>query len=295
MNRPQLDDITLPYLFAVADRASIKAQSRYYRGLQFYLILLVAAAIPPLFVEDNSKAGAIVSLLSFSISLIVLVLRSKSEQMETWYSSRAVAESTKTRAWRWVMRAAPYMEEASQEYWSRQFVKDLHDIVEQNKACSKLAKTEITVSNSITESMSAIRNLSNDERFLFYQFYRVDDQAKWYESKSEVNKKYAKIGFSISIVLHSLAIFLLLMRISTPTANFPVEVIATVAGAVLSWMEAKRYTELKSSYRLAADEINRIQHSSLPLKDDISLSNFVIDSENAFSREHTQWVARSSA
>jgi len=296
MSNLQLDNTTLPRLFHIADQASIKAQLRYYGWLRFYLIWLILAAIPALFVSDeNSRIGAIVSLTSFSVSLIVLVLRSKSNQMEKWYSSRAVAESVKTRAWRWVMKADPYTKGEPQENPSQQFVLDLQDIVDQNKAFSQVSAREITIQNSISKTMSAIRARSNDERFDFYKDHRVNDQAKWYASKSEINKKQAKIWLLISVALHAVAIFLLLLRIFTPTERFPVEVIATIASAALSWMEAKRYSELTSSYRLAADEIKHIQSNSLPIRDDSSLSKFVVDSENAFSREHTQWVARSSA
>lgn len=59
-------------------------------------------------------------------------------------------------------------------------------------------------------------------------------------------------------------------------------------------VQAKKYRQLATAYSLAAHEITLIKHDSENAIDDKSLSEFVIDSENAFSREHTQWVAKKS-
>ena len=57
-------------------------------------------------------------------------------------------------------------------------------------------------------------------------------------------------------------------------------------------MQAKRFSELASSYTLAAHEIALIREQSFLPKTETEFSLFVSDAENAFSREHTQWVAR---
>ena len=61
---------------------------------------------------------------------------------------------------------------------------------------------------------------------------------------------------------------------------------------MLSWIQAKRFQELAASYALAAHEISIIRQQSSGPMDDRAFSRFVGDAENAFSREHTQWVAR---
>ena len=50
--------------------------------------------------------------------------------------------------------------------------------------------------------------------------------------------------------------------------------------------------ELAASYALAAHEIGLIRQQSLLPSTDDEFSLFVGDAENAFSREHTQWIAR---
>ncbi len=140
--------------------------------------------------------------------------------------------------------------------------------------------------------MSAIRNLQWEERLKLYIADRIDDQSHWYSKKSRFNKHLAKRWLIFSIVLHSLAILLLLYRIKEPFSSLPIEVVATAASAVLTWGQAKKHTELTSSYALAAHEIVLIKGESGSVTEECHLSEFVINSESAFSREHIQWTAR---
>ena len=64
------------------------------------------------------------------------------------------------------------------------------------------------------------------------------------------------------------------------------------ASAVLSWLQAKKHRELSTSYSLAAHEIVLIKGEVVSIQTESNLSDFVMNSENAFSREHTQWAAR---
>jgi len=73
---------------------------------------------------------------------------------------------------------------------------------------------------------------------------------------------------------------------------WPTEVFVVTAGAVLTWMQVKRFRELASSYGLAAQEIGIIRGELDEVKTESEFIEFVKDSENAFSREHTQWIAR---
>jgi creatinase len=73
------------------------------------------------------------------------------------------------------------------------------------------------------------------------------------------NKRRAKQWFYVSVLLHSAAVAMLLYRIKDPVYSLPVEVVATAAGAVLTWLQAKKHNELNSSYALAAHEIALIK------------------------------------
>ena len=56
----------------------------------------------------------------------------------------------------------------------------------------------------------------------------------------------------------------------------------------------ERFSELAASYALAAHEIGIIREQANAVSE-AQFSTFVADTENAFSREHTQWVARKDA
>ena len=65
--------------------------------------------------------------------------------------------------------------------------------------------------------------------------------------------------------------------------------------SVLGWIQMKRHSELTASYNLAAHEIGIIKGNAESVKTEADFSDFVNEAELAFSREHTQWVARKDA
>ena len=60
-------------------------------------------------------------------------------------------------------------------------------------------------------------------------------------------------------------------------------------------MQIKKFNELNSSYTLTAHEIGIIQTRLQDVEAEEEFSDFVNEAELAFSREHTQWVARQDA
>ncbi len=119
----------LPGLYQSADQASINAQEKYFKGLRWYLILLISAAFVS-YARPNDIAGALLSAGLFLVTLGILILIRVQRPDDTWYNGRAVAESVKTRSWRWMMRAEPYEDCESIEIVSKQFINDLKAILE---------------------------------------------------------------------------------------------------------------------------------------------------------------------
>jgi len=287
----KLNRDTLPGIYQSADKASRSAQSSYFFGLRSYLVLLVVAAFVA-FMWTKDSYGAIASAALFLITLGILIALRVKRPDDLWYNGRAVAESVKTRAWRWVMRAEPYEDTDNIEIVSKQFINDLKAILTQNQSLSEVLNCNAGIQDPISETMKKIRALPVVERLEIYKEQRIKDQANFYSTKSLFNKRRAKQWFWVSVSLHSAAVAMLLYRIKDPISNFPVEVIATAAGAVLTWLQAKKHNELTSSYALTAHEIVLIKGEALSVKNEKDLSEFVLDSETAFSREHTQWAAR---
>jgi len=287
----ELDNETLPGIYQSADQASRSAQSKFFWGMSLYLTQLVVAAFVS-YMWATDTYGAIASAALFLITLGILIALRVKRPDDLWYNGRAVAESVKTRSWRWVMRAEPYEDTDNIEIVSIQFINDLKAILTQNRSLSEVLNSNSGIQSPISETMKKIRSLSVMERLEIYKEQRIKNQANWYSIKSLYNKRRSKQWFWISVSLHSAAVAMLLYRIKDPVSNLPVEVVATAAGAVLTWLQAKKHNELNSSYALAAHEIVLIKGESLSVKNDKDLSEFVFDSETAFSREHTQWAAR---
>ena len=283
----------LPGLYQAADGASQNAQFWYFGALGFYLVLLVCAALVS-FIWPTNIQGALMSAVLFLVTLGILIGLKAKKPDDIWYNGRAVAESVKTRSWRWIMQAEPYQDVGNHEITCKLFISDLKSILSQNRSLSHELISSTCVQDPISQKMETIRNLTLEERLMVYKEQRIKNQADWYSRKSLFNKNRAFQWFCASIALHVIAILMLLYRIKDPSASVPVEVIATTAGAVLTWLQAKKHSELNSSYGLTAHEITLIKGEALSVRTEKELSEFVVNSENAFSREHTQWTARKS-
>lgn len=292
MNSFKLDRNTLPGLYQSSDQASLNGQSSYFLGLRTYSILLIAAAFCS-FLWPDTIAGAAIAATLFVVTLLILIALRLNRPDDIWYNGRAVAESVKTISWRWSMKAEPY-DKPDLETVLQMFVNDLKDILKQNTSLSKSLPANVGIKHSISDTMRSIRALPVSGRLEIYKKQRINDQANWYSAKSEFNRKRARFWFWVSVILHLTAIGMLVARVTKPTLKLPIEVVATAASAALAWLESKKYNELNSSYSLAAHEISIIRDEAELVKTEKELAIFVRNSENAFSREHTQWAAKKS-
>lgn len=288
-------DKDLPGLYQIANNSSIKEQSKFFLAIAWYLILLIVAAFFAYF--SDSKANpyfTIISTILFFITMFIMIWLRLYKPDDIWYNGRAVAESVKTRSWRWMMRAEPYINCENVEIMRRHFINDLKIILEQNKNLIGKLGVEASIEDPISPIMIQVRSLSLIERFNLYRKERITKQALWYTNKSKFNKKKAGFWFWSTIFLHASAIVLLLVSINQVNLKLPIEVFAVAASSVLTWLQAKKHNELSSSYSLTAHEIILIKSESTNIENEKDFSEYIMNCENAFSREHTQWFARKS-
>lgn len=289
----KMEDKHLPGLYQSADTASINEQKKYFKGITWYLILLIIAALFAYFADDYpNPLFKIFSTVLFLLTLFIMIWLKVSRPDDIWYNGRAVAESVKTRSWRWMMRAEPYVDCENVEIMRKHFVNDLKTILKQNE--SLIGKLGITASveDPISEIMIEVRKLNLSERFDFYKKERITDQALWYTKKAKFNKSKSEFWFWSTVGLHAVAILLLLYNIYEPKLKLPIEVIAVIASSVLTWLQSKKHNELSSSYSLTAHEIILIKSEATRIETEEDFSDYIMNCENAFSREHTQWFAR---
>ena len=97
-------------------------------------MLLIVAALFAFFADDYpNPIFKIISTVLFLLTLFIMVWLRVSRPDDIWYNGRAVAESVKTRSWRWMMRAEPYFDCDNIEIVRKHFVIDLKTILKQNE------------------------------------------------------------------------------------------------------------------------------------------------------------------
>lgn len=279
-----------PSLYRAAENASSRAQ----KHLLIFTILngcLLILASTFSFLSVNGKWGAIISSILLILSLGVTILIKASGYKSKWYAARALAESIKTSAWRYMMRAEPFVGAGRDQNADKKFTDLLDDLVTAN---SKIGDELILDSNNgqVTSTMKCNRNLGLSERKALYLDKRINNQLNWYNDKSSNNRTKGKIFFIVIVIVYLSALIFTFLRIAYPTYDyFPVEPLVTTALFLIVWIELKKFDELKAAYNLTSIEVSIIK-SKYDEVDDQSFPDFVADSENAFSREHTQWAAR---
>lgn len=287
-----MNENDFPPLYVAADRASLEAQRHFLLALGGNLTFIVVAAA--LSVADvKTRAFAILQIAPLLITLGLTIYLAAKQPQRIWYGTRALAESVKTVSWRYMMRAEPFNrgDDADREHFRQSLTK----IFNANKSISAQAVT-MTAGPQITPRMLAIRGMPLQERINLYESQRVDDQQNWYTRKASANKRSAKRWFGTLIGLNLLALLFASGKVASPATDFwPTDILVAAAGAVLAWLQTKRFQELAASYTLTAHEISLLRLAMPTPPSEQTFSVYVGDAENAFSREHTQWQARRDA
>lgn len=289
-----LPDLEFPALFTAADEAAADHQQKYFNAIITEYVLLIAASFLALELSDNWLYYTLFVVV-LAISAWVLYSRITNKPEQDWYRCRALAESVKTLTWKYVMRAEPFSEENPTA--ARQtFRSHLQELLRANQHIgSKIAGFDASGAQ-ITESMDAIRRAGRIDRTKKYLDERIRDQRKWYGRKADWNNRRARLWSWISGAIYLAAVILVLARFKFPTIPLGlVSVFAVAASAALGWRQISKFTELASAYTLTAHEIGFVEGKIEDAQTEEELSDFVNEAELAFSREHTQWIARQTS
>lgn len=299
-----LTDDDFPALFRAADRAARVAQRRYLWLRRADLASLVAAALlgatghqiaQRLGLDDARAVLTVSSAIFMSFALFLTGVMRQVRYERTWYDARAIAESVKTRAWRYMTRSEPYGDDFASAA-DRTFIDDLSAILAERKGSSVVLAGDWGAEEQITDRMRAVRGLDAQARKAFYLSQRVDDQRKWYSGKAVANGKSEDRWLLATMVSQVLAIIWVILAvrdfglprdITGLTGVFP-----ALAAVSVAWTQLKQHQVLAQSYGLAAQELALIKEQARYIGAEDELASYVADAENAISREHTLWVAR---
>jgi len=289
-----LGDEDFPDLYRVADQFSIVSQTKYLRLLLRSLLALIAGALCTVIPVDGGEwrrapfaVGA--ALMAFSLYWTLMV--AQKSYRERWYGGRAIAESVKTYAWRYMMRAEPFAH-ADTAPAEQLFLDSLRGMIAQ-EALKLTGPPLPRTGEQITRRMREIRTLGLADRRQTYLEYRVRDQRAWYSGKAADNARKEDRLFSL-VGLAQLAALVTAISLAAMPSAVPnlVGVFAASSASLLAWLQAKRHEDLAQSYSVAAQELGLIEAQAAQVTDDEAFSTFVADSEAAISREHTLWLAR---
>lgn len=284
----------LPPLFREADESSERAQRAHVVFNRANLLALVGAAA--LFAVPSTDPGratmvhGIATLLLAGSALLSAVAARRSDR-RVWYESRAVAESVKSLAWKYVCGSEPF--DRSDEDTEESFVAALHDVLEQARAVPALMTASADASQ-LTQKMRRLRDAPVEQRFRLYLADRIEDQQGWYSRRSRQHGSAGGRLGALSVVFQGLALAAAVLLLILPTAGLnAVGALSAAAAAFIAWNELMRHDELASAYALASRELSAIASRAERLpREDGELARFVADAETAISREHTLWIAR---
>ncbi len=221
-----------------------------------------------------------------------VILKSKKYE-DVWYKGRALAESCKTISWRFSMCSEYFESNISEEEVRERFIKRIKQIVDEFSDLSSSLDSKILNKEIITDKMLELRSMSVQERKNYYITNRIENQKEWYANKAEWNKKKSDFWFWLIIVSQAFALISIVFLIKNPDNNWNlVGLLTTASSSAISWLQVKQHQELKQAYTTATGELNFIKELSYKVTNEQQLSEFVLDSENAISREHTLWIAQ---
>lgn len=286
----------LPALFWSADSASLQGQRRSVLLSAWELVLLVAAAA---FGSADGAPWAWPAAVAYLGAICLALLISRQNPQGLWYEGRAAAESVKTLAWKFAVRADAYQPPPrtlpdAEGLYSFQLGRVLNAF--RDSRAVGTAGTEGTGAR-ITDAMRSLRDQPLEVRREVYLRERIQVQHDWYRSKA---RYCARAGFWTGVLGVALPVLGLVVAVLRAMGEFGYDALGTVsavAASVTAWAQLRQYRPLAAAYGLAADELELIRSqlagldAGAPDAEEI-WARLARDAEDAVSREHTTWQAR---
>jgi hypothetical protein len=253
-----------PALYLAADRTSRLAQQRHLRFTGMILGALVACAALGTFsavFPAYSKVLAICSTAS-AASFMLTSMRKALKPERNWYSGRALAESSKSLAWRYITGAEPYPASLPPAEADSRFISDLKALAT-GQAQGLSFGAEFSDRPQITPRMHELRSLPLEQRRQLYVKGRIEDQRKWYGSRARSSQVTANRYFVLIQASQALAlagtVFLFLAVVSKWNMS---GVFSALASALIAWLQVRQHEELSQTYSAAALELGFIEEQA---------------------------------
>lgn len=290
-----LKDAGMPAVHLAADRTAMDSQSEYLHWKRARLAFVIIAAIAGAWAAAADKpagwhkALAAIAVASFVLAFTAEILLLTRRPEELWYHCRAIAESSRTLAWRYAMRADPFTAGETEAEADTRMNQRLQDLLTKSPIAGKLPAA---TGENITEPMHTLRRAALGERKQAYLSGRVVDQINWYAQKAKDNRKGANLWRSLLILFELAGALWAILILADVTTVVLDGVLATLVAAAGAWLEVKQFESLADAYNLTAVELGFVRDAAQQVTDEAGWSVYVNSAEQAISREHTMWLAR---
>jgi hypothetical protein len=232
--------------------------------------------------------GAMLSVLGFLGAVMASGYIARARPERDWYDGRAAAESCKTLAWRYAVGGRPFsLIGADLRAIDEAFVRTLREVL----AALPFATTEEGVGAQITDDMRALRSAPLAARRQAYERGRIADQQDWYAARARFNDRRGRAWRQVVVALELGGLAAGIASISGVLTVDLMGIIAAAAAGGTAWLQLRQHEGLARAYSVATGELSAVRSLIRYQESEESWADFVDQSEEAISREHTLWRA----
>ncbi|WP_158566740.1 DUF4231 domain-containing protein [Actinomadura craniellae] len=284
----------LPRLYRVASDTSRSGQRATVALTALLLLAGLASAILALAGGRDGPswhgAADLGAALLFALATLGGAWLGGGEAQRRWYDGRAAAESIKTMSWKYVMRAAPFEDDATADGL---FLERMRAILASLQHLRLAHPPPDDPHFTISPAMHALRDAPLEVKRASYIRYRVQDQIDWYQGKARRVEQLARRWRVLTVTLGAAGFAGALLRATGKIDLDALGIAAACLASITAWTQLRQYWPLTAAYRLAVNELLVISTESEQVGDDpAQWAAFCERSETAVSREHTMWRAR---
>jgi len=287
-----VSDEDLPALFKSADRFSADGRSRRRIFFLGFLFCDLAAALVTA-TDVRSVVSSVASLMFVVLGLLGSILLLQETPEADWYGGRALAESIKTLAWRYMMCAEPYSYGLPSGEADRKLIQEMRELLIVERSLMRGLNMRNANDVQISPKMKEIRSMDVLNRKSIYLESRLRNQKAWYAGKARWAHCWLKYCSRFLVVVQLALVIQGISLVVYPVQHFSlIGFFSTVAASIVAWQQLNQFGGLAVAYNLTSHELAGIQSVVERAETERELEEFVLNAERAISREHTLWRAR---
>jgi len=232
--------------------------------------------------------GAASAATAMLISLLPAAWLAARNPQRAWYEGRAAAESMKTLAWKYAVRATPFAGE--EQPAARRLAEDFTAI------CNDFPSIRWPENaDPVTPAMQALRSASLAKRKDAYQSGRLEMELRWYAEKTN---HYLRVGRRWNLLaVGATAIGLTggFLKAFDVVSYDGLGAASAIAAGATAWLQMKQFRPLATAYGLTGRDLTAVEKQLERAANEQEWAQRAADAEDAISREHTMWLARREA